>query len=218
MGCTHSMLLFRGCFRFFRGADLLLWAWLLVYFFSRTSPERREVTSAGARGRRLERWPARHLCGGTIPGREDLCRLRLLAQQPEFFPDALWNFADACVRDFCVVPLGTGRRRDLARDSDGANFAAGVLGAHRVRLWAAIDFAEGAQQHRAVDVGMVVIFAAMLGLSIWRTNAKKPRGAEIERRRRHRVRRRQCKSYFVEGVETKAWWPAPEAATAIAES
>src|SRR5450631_2545393 len=38
----------------------------------------------------------------------DLCGLRLLAQQPEFFSDALRDFVDSGVCYFCVVPVGMG--------------------------------------------------------------------------------------------------------------
>ena len=153
--------------------------------------QRREVDSA----RHCRRNWSGGLRGISVVGqfvREDLCRLRLLAQQPEFFPDALRNSADAGVRDFCVVPLGTGHEGIQPLHPDGANFAAGLLGAHRVRLRAAVDFAQGAKQHPLSTVGMLVIFAAMLGLSIWRTNAKKRAAMRLNAAQRRRVPRRQC--------------------------
>ena len=78
---------------------------------------------------------------------ETVRRVRLLAQQPEFLPDALRNPADTHVCHFCVVPLGNRHARIQSIYAVRQNLATGLLGAHRIRVRASLHFAKRAKQH-----------------------------------------------------------------------
>ncbi len=81
--------------------------------------------------------------------------LRLLAQQSGFSADALRHFADDTFSGLRMVPMGICAEGFQPDHPARANFAAGVLGTHRICLWKILHFAKGAVQraesHRRTD-------------------------------------------------------------------
>ena len=82
----------------------------------------------------------RFVAGAAVRG------LRLLAQQSGFSADALWHFADDTFSCLRMVPMGTGAKGFQPDHPARANFAARVLGAHRICLWKIFHFAKRAVQ------------------------------------------------------------------------
>ena len=81
-----------------------------------------------------------------------LCRVRLLAHEPQLLPGAGWNSHDDCFPGLRVVPLGSRAMGLQSADPDRANFVARLLGAHRICLRAVFDSTEARRNHSDGDV------------------------------------------------------------------
>ena len=76
-----------------------------------------------------------------------LFRLRLLAHQPEFFPNALRRPPDYFILRLRLVPLGTGANGIQSHHPARQNLVARLLGAHRICLRSAVDSPQAPMQH-----------------------------------------------------------------------
>src|SRR5579864_431833 len=68
--------------------------------------------------------------------------VRLLAHQPELFPRARGNINGHHLGGVRVVPMGIGSGGIQSADQAGTSVAAGLLGAHRIRVRTLLDLAE----------------------------------------------------------------------------
>ena len=104
---------------------------------------------------------------GSMPRPCTFTRCTIIGTPAPIFSWRGWRFCWRCCSGLCLVPLGRGAVGIQPADSDGANFAAGLLGAHRVCLRATFDSEKGRADDSAATVGLLMIFAAMVLLS-WR--------------------------------------------------
>src|SRR5262249_44096176 len=80
-------------------------------------------------------------------------RLRLLAYQPKFLPDALRRFACHSGVGLRLVPMGTAAFCLQSAGPAGPDVLAGLLGPHRICVRPIFDLAERAVQRGEGDAG-----------------------------------------------------------------
>ena len=181
MECIFSTSRRRGCFRCFRGRRLHLRD-SRSGFFLLTRWARKKRASGGA-----SLLSAARRSGAIAWWLDSLpTRLHLYAvydfwhTQSEFSADPRGHLAGDSFSGYAWCRWGLGLRGFSPMIEHGQDFAAGLLGAHRICVRPAFDPAKGRNDDCAATLGIVVIFVAMMLLATFGMRNKAARQGNLD--------------------------------------